>query len=107
MKHGGENTFYFRYQVPRRGNALCIVYELHPLKSSYFSSKKVTSRKSRKLWTKGPEWNNAVYVEKKKSHYFTHPVWEKEGDPYREQEKGKITWEKLKESKLVKLNKLK
>ena len=30
-----------------------------------FSSKVVTSRKSKKLWTKGPEWNNAAYGDKK------------------------------------------
>ena len=34
----------------------------YPLKSLLFSSNKVTSRKSKKLWTKGPEWNNAVTI---------------------------------------------
>ena len=29
---------------------------------------------SKELWTKGPEWNNAAYEERKKSHYFTHPA---------------------------------
>ena len=38
----------------------------------FFSSSKVTPRKSKGLWTKGPEWNNAVYEEKEKPHYFTH-----------------------------------
>ena len=46
----------------------------YPLKPLLFSSNKVTSRKSKKLWTKGPEWNNAAYEEKKKYHYFTHPA---------------------------------
>ena len=49
-----------------------VVWDLHPPKS--FSSNKVTSRKSKELWTKGPEWNNAAYEEKEKYHYFTHPV---------------------------------
>ena len=46
----------------------------YPLTPSLFSSNKVTSRKSKKLWTKGPEWNNAAYEEKEKYHYFTHPA---------------------------------
>ena len=45
-----------------------VVYPLTPL----FSSKKVTFRKSKKLWTKGSERNNAVYEEKENFHYFTH-----------------------------------
>ena len=47
---------------------------LAPTKTPLFSSNKVTSRKSKELWTKGPEWNNAAYEEKEKYHYFTHPV---------------------------------
>ena len=35
---------------------------------------KVTPRKSKKVWTKGPEWNNAAYGEIKKPHCFTHPA---------------------------------
>ena len=46
----------------------------YPLKPPFFSSNKVKSRKSKKLWTKGPEWNNAAYEEKEKYHYFTHPA---------------------------------
>ena len=30
--------------------------------------------KSKDLWTKGPEWNNAAYEEKEKYHYLTHPA---------------------------------
>ena len=37
----------------------------YPLKPPLFSSNKVTSRKSKKLWTKGFEWNNAAYEKKK------------------------------------------
>ena len=53
---------------PRRGNALrtkcgtCSEDVAYPLKPPLFSNNKVTSRKSKKLWTKGPEWNNAAYV---------------------------------------------
>ena len=45
-----------------------------PTKTPFFSSKKVTSRKSKKLWSKGHEWNNAAFGEKEKYHYFTHPA---------------------------------
>ena len=38
------------------------------------SSNKVTSRKSKNLWTKGPEWNNAAHEDKEKYHHFTHPA---------------------------------
>ena len=44
----------------------------YPLTPPLFSSNKVTSRKIKELWTKGPEWNNAAYKEKEK--YFTHPA---------------------------------
>ena len=44
----------------------------YPLKSLLFSSNKVPSWKSKKLWAKGHEWNNAVYEEKEKYRYFTH-----------------------------------
>ena len=47
---------------------------LAPTKPSLFSSNKVTSRKSKELWTKGPKWDNAAYEEKEKYHYFTHPA---------------------------------
>ena len=33
----------------------------YPLNPPLFSSNKVTSRKSKKLWIKGPEWNNTSY----------------------------------------------
>ena len=45
----------------------------YPLKPPLFSSKKVTSKKSKELWNIGLEWNNAAYEEKGNSHYFTHP----------------------------------
>ena len=45
-----------------------------PTKIPLFSSNKVTSKKSKELWTKSPEWNNAAYEEKEKSPYFTNPV---------------------------------
>ena len=44
----------------------------YPLKSPLFSSNKVTSKKSKELWTKGPKWNNATYEEKENYHYFIH-----------------------------------
>ena len=55
-------------------------------------------------------------MKKRKSYYFTHPAQDasnshshfnqRERIPHREQEKGNKTVRKLKESKLVKLNKL-
>ena len=45
-----------------------------PTKPNLFSSNKVTSRKSKELWTKGSEWDNAAYKEKEKYLYFTHPA---------------------------------
>ena len=42
----------------------------YPLKSP--KRNKVTSRKSKKLWTKGPEWNNATHEEKEKSTTTSH-----------------------------------
>ena len=57
--------FYAR----RVGLAEVVAYLLKP---PLFSRNKVTSRKSKKLWTKGPEWNKAAYEEKEKYHYFTH-----------------------------------
>ena len=44
----------------------------YALKPPLFPNKKVTSWTSKKLWTKGSEWNNAAYEEKEKYHYFTH-----------------------------------
>ena len=46
----------------------------YPLKIHNFLSNKVTSRKSKELWTKDPEWNNAAYEEKERYHYFRHPA---------------------------------
>ena len=43
----------------------------YPPNRPLFSSNKVTPRKSKKLC---PEWNNDVYEEKEKNHYFTHPA---------------------------------
>ena len=68
-----------------------------PTKTPLFSSNKVTSRKSKKLWTKGPEWNNAAHEEKEKYPYFIHPFQQKRknedvrnrGDQHQEQEKVK------------------
>ena len=40
------------------------------LKPPLFSSKKVTSRKGKELWTKGPEWN--MPIRKKKSISISH-----------------------------------
>ena len=45
-----------------------------PTKTPFFSSNKVTSRKSKKLWTKGPEWNNSAHEEKEEYHHFTQPA---------------------------------
>ena len=44
------------------------------LKLPSSQSNKVTSRKSKELWTKSSEWNNAAYEEKEKYYYFTHPA---------------------------------
>ena len=108
------------------GLAKNVVYPLNP----FFSSNKVTSRKSKKLWTKDPKWNNAAYEEKKKSHYFTHPAQDttnshphfnqrekngdvrKKADPHWKQEKVKKKRNnsrkvKLKQISLVKLNQIK
>ena len=46
----------------------------YPLKIRNFLSNKVTSRKSKELWTKDPEWNYAAYEEKENSYYFAHPA---------------------------------
>ena len=70
---------------------------VHPLKSPLFSCKKVTSRKIKKLWTKGPEWSNAAYEEKEKSHYFTHPAQgTTSSHPHFNQRERMETWEKEK-----------
>ena len=42
----------------------------YPLKTPLFSSDKVTSRKSKKLWTKGPEWINALQCNLLIKFYF-------------------------------------
>ena len=80
--------------------------------------------KSKELWIKGPEWNNAAYEEKEKSYYFKHPAQDTTNShPHFKQRERMGTWEKkrpksgarkskqriktggmLKESKLVKLN---
>ena len=72
-------SIYFRNQ----GGEMLYVQRLelvedvkYPLKPPLFSRNKVTSRKSKNLWTKGPEWNNAAYEyeKKEKYHKFKHPT---------------------------------
>ena len=46
------------------GLAKDVAYPINP-----FSSQATRSHPG-----KGPEWNNAVYEEKEKYHYFTHPA---------------------------------
>ena len=88
-----------------------------PTKTPLFSSNKVTFRKSKKLWTKGPEWNNPAYEGKEKSHYFMHHQFpflfqlkrknvdvKKKETTTGSKKKKKKTGEKLKGSKLVKLS---
>ena len=117
-----EDPVFFRYQ----GGKYCLCTEFgtrediaYPLKPTSLSNK-VTSRKSKKLWTKGPEWNNVAY-EEKKYHYFTHPAQDATNSyPYLNLIERIGAWEirrpipgaskrkknKLKESKLGKLHKL-
>ena len=38
----------------------------YPLKHPISQGKKIISRKSKELWTKGPKWNNTAYEEKEK-----------------------------------------
>ena len=65
-----------------------------PTKTPLFSSNKVTSRKSKELWTKGPEWDNAAYEEKEKYHYFPHPAqdYTNSHPPFNKRERMR-TWE--------------
>ena len=66
----------------------------YPLKPPFFSSNKVTSRKSKKLWTKGPEWNNAAYEEKEKNHHFTRPARDyTNSHPHINKKERMRTWE--------------
>ena len=64
-----------------------VAYRLTPP----FSSNKVTSRKSKELWTKWPEWNNAAYEEKERYNYFTQPTPD---HPHFNQKERMETWEK-------------
>ena len=76
----------------RVGLAEVVAYSLKPPLSS---SNKVTSKKSKKLWTKGPEWNNAAYEEKEKYHYFTHPIRDYTNSNFYFNQRERIwTWEK-------------
>ena len=50
--------------------------------------------KSKELWTKGLEWNNAAYEEKEKYHYFTHPAQDyTNSHPHFNKSERMRTWE--------------
>ena len=56
----------------------------YPLKPPFL---KVTSRKSKEMWIKGPEWNNADYL--------SHPAQgTTNSHPHSNQRKRMWTWEK-------------
>ena len=83
---GGEMLY-----AQRVGLAEVVAYSLKPPLSS---SNKVTSKKSKKLWTKGPEWNNAAYEEKEKYHHFTHPARDyTNSHPHFKKRERMRTWE--------------
>ena len=97
------------FYKPRKGNALYTRWETsedvaYPINNPPLLKHQDHIQKSKKLWTKGIEWNNTAYEEKEKSHYFPHPAqdtanshphfnqekeWgrKKKWDPHQEQER--------------------
>ena len=86
---------FFLVDVKEGKCLMHVVRDSHPLKPPLFSSNRVTSRKSKELWTKSPECNNIVYEEKEKYHYFTHPAEDHTNfyPPFNQRERMG-TWEK-------------